>query len=68
MAKFNLYKIVPTQKDDLVKKLESVGLIKTGTQTIDGFTFDFYFSSNPDEVDIWWTGVYKDFLGGIESP
>lgn len=68
MAKFNLYKIVPTQKDDLVKKLESVGLTKTGTQTIGGFTFDFYFSSNPDEVDIWWTGVYKDFLGGIESP
>lgn len=68
MAKFNLYKIAPQQKDALVTKLESVGLTRSGGKTVDGFTLDFYFSSNPDEVDIWWTGVYKDFLGGIESP
>jgi len=68
MAKFNLYKIAPDQKDALVTKLESVGLTKTGSKTIDGFALDFYFSSNPDEVDIWWTGVYKDFLGATESP
>jgi len=68
MAKFNLYKINSEQKDSLVTKLESVGLTKTGSKIIDGFTLDFYFSTNPDEVAIWWTDVYKDFLGNIESP
>lgn len=68
MAKFNLYKINPAQKSDLVTKLESVGLTKTGSKTINSFTLDFYFSNNPDEVAIWWTDVYKDFLGNIEPP
>lgn len=68
MAKFNLYKINAEQKSNLVTKLESVGLTKTGSKTIDSFTLDFYFSHSPDEVDIWWTDVYKDFLGNIEAP
>ncbi|NKE72985.1 DUF6119 family protein [Candidatus Manganitrophus noduliformans] len=68
MAKFNLYKIAAGQKDTLVIKLKSVGLTNTGSKTIDGFTLDFYFSNKPDEIDIWWAHVYKDFFGGIELP
>lgn len=68
MPKFNLYKINPEQKPNLVIKLESVGLTKTGSKTINGFTLDFYFSNDPDEIDIWWVDVYKDFLGGFELP
>lgn len=68
MAKFNLYKINPEQKSSLVTKLESVGLVKTGSKIVDGFTLDFYFSNSPDEVAIWWTDVYRDYLGNIESP
>lgn len=68
MAKFNLYKIGPGQRDALITKLKSVGLINIGSKTIDGFTLDFYFSKKPDEIDIWWAHVYKDFFGGIELP
>ena len=68
MAKFNLYKINTKQKSDLVTKLESVGLKKIGSKTIDGFTLDFYYSDEPDSIDIWWTDVYKDFFGELEKP
>ena len=61
MSKFNLYKINPTQRDELVKKFQSVGLSKIGSKNIEGFTLDFYFSKEPDAVDIWWTDDYKDF-------
>jgi len=68
MVKFNLYKVNVGQKDDLVKKLESVGLKKIGRKTIDGFTLDFYFSNDPEPITIWWTDIYKDFFGIIEKP
>ncbi len=68
MAKFNLYKINPNQRDELVKKLQSVGLSQIGSKNIDGFSLDFYFSGEPDAIDIWWTDVYKDFFGTIERP
>lgn len=68
MAKFNLYKINPGQRDELVEKLKSVGLSKIGSKNIDGFTLDFYFSKEPDAIDIWWTDIYKDFFGTIEKP
>lgn len=68
MAKFNLYKINPTQRDELVKKFQSVGLSKIGSKSIDGFYLDFYFSEEPDAIDIWWTDIYKDFFGTTEKP
>jgi len=68
MAKFNLYKINPSQRNELVEKLQSVGLSKIGSKNIDGFSLDFYFSEEPDAIDIWWTEIYKDFLGTIEKP
>ncbi len=68
MTKFNLYKINTEQKDNLVTKLESVGLKKIGSKTIDSFTLDFYFSDEPDFIDIWWTNIYRDFFGEVEKP
>jgi len=68
MAKFNLYKIYPEQRENLIKKLTSVGLTKIGSKNINGFTLDFYFSNEPNAIDIWWTDVYKDFFGEIEKP
>ena len=68
MAKFNLYKIYPEQLEKLIKKLTSVGLTKIGSKNIDGFTLDFYFSYEPDAIDIWWTDIYKDFFGETEKP
>lgn len=68
MAKFNLYKIDPNQRDELVKKLNFVGLSQIGSKNISGFSLDFYFSKEPDAIDIWWTEVYKDFFGTIDKP
>lgn len=68
MAKFNLYKISPTQKDSLTAKLDDVGLKKISTKVVERFNLDFYFSNKPDEIDIWWTGTYKNFFGDIEPP
>jgi len=68
MAKFNLYKIYPEQLEKLIEKLTSVGLTKIGSKNIDGFTLDFYFSYEPEAIDIWWTDIYKDFFGETEKP
>jgi len=68
MPKYNLYRIIPQQKDELIAKIESVGLEKISSKTINGFNLDFYFSKNPDEIDIWWTEVYKHFFNNIAPP
>jgi uncharacterized protein (TIGR04141 family) len=68
MAKFNLYKIYPEQLEELRQKLIYVGLTKIGSKNIDGFTLDFYFSYEPEAIDIWWTDIYKDFFGETEKP
>jgi uncharacterized protein (TIGR04141 family) len=68
MAKFNLYKIYPEQREKLIEKLNSVGLTKIDSKNIDGFVLDFYFSDEPDAIDIWWTDVYKDFFKEREKP
>ncbi|MBI5417210.1 TIGR04141 family sporadically distributed protein [Candidatus Poribacteria bacterium] len=68
MAKFNLYKIIPNQKNALITKLESVGLKKTCSKNYNGFTLEFYFSNKPDLIDIWWVDVYKDFLSNMAIP
>lgn len=62
MPKYNLYKINPHQKTRLIQTLEDKGLENIHSEVIDGFQMDFFFSSQPDEVDIWWTEVYGNFF------
>ena len=68
MPKFNIYKIDPSKRTDLVEKLESVDLVKTGERELNGYTLEFYFSEQPDEVEIWWAELYSEFLGRDEPP
>lgn len=62
MAKFNVYKIKADQESNLLERFEKAGLEKQKTHNIDGYDLTFYFSKNPDQVDIWWISFYKDFL------
>jgi len=57
-----------SKKDELINKLESTGLKKLGSKTIDNFNLDFYFSPDPEPISIWWAETYKDFLSGVEQP
>ncbi|WP_236979692.1 DUF6119 family protein [Membranihabitans maritimus] len=68
MPKFNIYKIDVNKKDDLVEKLESVNLTKTGEKVLDGYSLEFYFSKTPDEVEVWWTEIYSEFINQEEVP
>jgi uncharacterized protein (TIGR04141 family) len=68
MVKYNIYKIEPDKRNKLIEKLKSVGLIKASSRDINGYTIDFYFSNESDEIDIWWTDVYKDFFKNLEPP
>jgi hypothetical protein len=52
MAKFNIYKIERPKEKDLLGKLESVGLFKSGQKIIDNFTLSFYLSRKPEDIDI----------------
>lgn len=68
MAKFNIYRIIKSQQDDLENKLNQVGLEIIKTETIQNYTLDFYLSTEPDKVDIWWTTYYNQFFENIELP
>ncbi|WP_008318910.1 DUF6119 family protein [Leptolyngbya sp. PCC 6406] len=68
MPKYNLYRVPKDQEEDLLEKLRLSGLEQIGKQEIEGFQMKFFFSSEPDEIDIWWTETYQEFLGDIETP
>ncbi len=67
MAKFNLYKIDVERKRDLKVKLKNVGLVSCPTKEIDGFTYEFYYSSQPDKIDVWWASTYRDFIPNADN-
>ncbi len=68
MPKYNLYRIIPQKKNELIAKLKSIGLEKAGSKSVDNFTLDFYFSKNPEQIDIWWTKIYKEFFDNVKPP
>ena len=68
MAKFNIYKIDKAKESTLLEKLEAVGLSHSGQKTIDDFTLSLYLSKKPEDIDIWWTDLYADYLDKDEKP
>lgn len=71
MPKFNLYKIPKDNEPGLIKKIESVGLTllaKLPQNEKNGYHLNFYFSLQPDLVDIWWVDTYKEFFEGHNQP
>jgi len=68
MAKYNLYRIIPEKRFELIEKLRAGGLIMAKKTEVDGVTLEFMFSSEPDGSEIWWTKTYRDYLDGIEMP
>jgi len=68
MPKYNLYRIRKDQEKDLLEKLRLSGLEQIGAQALDSFHMKFFFSSQPDEIDIWWVETYREFLGDLETP
>ena len=68
MPKYNLYRVSKDKEDDLLTKLRLSGLDQIGEQDLEGFHMKFFFSSQPDEIDIWWVETYKEFLGDLETP
>ena len=68
MGKYNIYRIKKGAKEELVEKLTSVGLDLISEIESDGFSLQFFFSKEPDEIDIWWVETYQTFLVDIEPP
>jgi uncharacterized protein (TIGR04141 family) len=68
MPKYNLYRVPKDKEDDLLIKLKFSGLDQIGEQDLEGFQVKFFFSSQPDEINIWWVETYKEFLGDLETP
>lgn len=69
-SKYNIYRIKKSQEDALISKLtsEHVGLSKISERDIEGFKFRFYFSDEPEAIDIWWLKTYEEFFGDREKP
>jgi uncharacterized protein (TIGR04141 family) len=68
MSKYNVYRIKKDAQESLVEKLNSVGLELVKEIEIDNFLLRFFFSREPDEIDIWWAETYGEFLDDFEPP
>lgn len=68
MAKYNLYRLWPEKRFELIEKLRADGLEMAKKVEVDGCTLEFLYSRDPDGSEIWWTKTYRDFLDGVESP
>lgn len=68
MPKYNIYKIIKTEEEKLKDKLRSVNLREIFSKEIKGFKFEFFYSFEPEEVEIWWTDLYEEFLEDIQRP
>lgn len=68
MPKFNIYKIPRTNKDSLIAKFNTVGLELINNTNVANFNLDFFLSSNPDSVEIWWTDYYRRFINDGPIP
>ncbi|MGN7863400.1 DUF6119 family protein [Chryseobacterium sp. 22458] len=68
MPKFNIYKIPRTSKDSLTAKFDTIGLHLINNTNISNFELDFFLSTNPDSVEIWWTDFYRRFLNNVPPP
>ncbi len=68
-AKYNIYRIKKELEQELIAKVtsDSVGLDLVREKEVDNFRLSFYFSTKPDEVEIWWINVYSDFFGETEK-
>lgn len=62
MSKYNIYKIDKEKEEELIEKLKSVNLELSKIITVDNYKLSFYFSNEPDNISIWWTSVYSEFL------
>lgn len=68
MARFNLYKIERNKQDALIQKFSDVGLVMIHQNVGDAYTTQFYFSEDPDDVEIWWADEYRAFFGERPVP
>ena len=68
MAKYNIYKIKKDKESNLLEKLQTVGLSLAGRKSVSGFTLSFYFSKEPEDIDIWWADLYEDYFGSNSKP
>jgi uncharacterized protein (TIGR04141 family) len=68
MAKYNLYRMMPEKRFEVIEKLRKDGLEMAKKVEADGCVLEFLVSRDPDGSDIWWTKTYRDFLDGAELP
>lgn len=64
---YNIYKVKSEHLNDLVTKINSVGLVQQKTQNCDNYEMTFYFSENIEGNHIWWYEKYKDFLNSQDE-
>ncbi len=68
MAKYNLYRIIPEKRFELIGKLRAAGLESAKKVEAGDCVLEFMYSRVPDGSDIWWTKTYRDFFEGVEPP
>lgn len=67
MPNYNIFRVDPTKRDDMMQKFQEVGLKETFNEDIDGYRHIFYFSDHPIDAEIEWINLYSSFIN-LESP
>jgi uncharacterized protein (TIGR04141 family) len=64
LAKFNIHR-VSGDLESLLEKFQIVGLKKVADKEVDGCRLQFYFSEEPEFVEIWWAELYSEYLSSM---
>lgn len=67
MPNYNIFKVDPSKRDEMMQKFLEVGLQETFKENIDGYRHIFYFSDHPIDAEIEWINLYSSFIN-LESP
>lgn len=68
MPNYNIFKIDPEQRVDMLTKFQDVGLTETYREDIDGYQHIFYFSDKPINAQIEWIQLYSSFINLEDIP
>ena len=68
MPNYNIFKVDPEQRAEMLAKFCDVGLTETYNEDIDGYRHIFFFSDKPIDAQIEWIKLYSNFINSDNIP
>ena len=68
MPNYNIFRVDPELRADMLVKFQDVGLTETYNEELDGYQHVFFFSDKPIDAQIEWIQLYSSFISLADIP